>query len=165
MTMNAPLQRHPLVIRPFRAGEESALHAIFHSAVHGIAASRYRPEQLEAWAPTDYDAEQWAERIRRIQPFVVEIDGQPVGYADLQATGYIDHFFVAATHARQGVGQSLMNHILNLAAQRRITRVQAQVSLSAEPFFARNGFAVMARQTVTVRGVALDNALMVRMQA
>lgn len=57
-----------------------------------------------------------------------------------------------------------MNHILGLATQRGLSRTQAHVSLSAEPFFARNGFAVMERQTVMVRGVPLDNALMVRMQ-
>lgn len=165
MTVNAPLQHHPLVIRPFRPGDEPALHAVFHSAVHEIAAARYRPEQLDAWAPADYDAVQWAERIRRNQPFVAEIDGQPVGYADLQANGEIDHFFVAAAYARQGVGQRLMNYILGLAAQRGLPRVQAHVSLNAEPFFARNGFAVMARQTVNVRGISLDNALMVRMRA
>ena len=165
MIMNAPLQHAPVVIRDFRAGDEPLLHAVFHSAVHGIAASRYGPEQLEAWAPADYDVAQWNERIRRIQPFVAELEGQPVAYADLQANGYIDHFFVSGDHARQGIGQQLMSHILGLAAQRDVPRVQAHVSLSAEPFFARNGFEVIARQTVTVRGVPLDNALMVRMRA
>lgn len=165
MTMNAPLKHHPLMIRPFRPGDEPALHAVFYSAVHGIAVARYSPEQLEAWAPADYDTAQWAERIRRNQPFIAEIDGQPVGYADLQANGDVDHFFVAAAYARQGIGQRLMNHILGQAAQRGLSRVQAHVSLNAEPFFARNGFAVMARQTVNVRGMSLNNALMVRMQA
>ncbi|TXD56100.1 GNAT family N-acetyltransferase [Ralstonia sp. TCR112] len=165
--MNAPLPlpHPPVVIRAFRPGDEPLLHAVFHSAVHGIASRRYSPEQCEAWAPTDYDVAQWGERIRRIQPFVVERARRPVAYADLQANGYIDHFFVSGDHARQGIGQQLMSHILGLAAQRDVPRVQAHVSLSAEPFFARNGFEVIARQTVTVRGVLLDNALMVRVQA
>ncbi|CAJ0790734.1 putative N-acetyltransferase YafP [Ralstonia psammae] len=165
MIMNAPLQHAPVVIRAFRPGDEPLLHAIFHSAVHGLAAGQYSPEQCEAWAPTRYDVAQWDQRIRRIQPFVAELDGRPVAYADLQATGYIDHFFVSGTHARRGIGQQLMGHILGVAAQGDVPRVQAHVSLSAEPFFARNGFEVVARQTVTVRGVPLNNALMVRMQA
>ena len=162
--MNAPRQRQPVVIRPFQVGDEPALHAVFYSAVHEIAAARYTPEQLNAWAPADYDVMQWAERLRRNQPFLAEIDGQPVGYTDLQADGHIDHFFVAGTHVRQGVGRQLMDHLLKLAVQRGLSRVQAHVSLSAEPFFLRNGFAVTARQTVTVRGVSLANALMTRMQ-
>jgi len=164
MNVNAAPQHRPTVIRPFQPGDEPALHAVFHSAVHGIAAARYRPEQLNAWAPADYDMTQWAERIRRNQPFVAEIDAQPVAYADLQANGTIDHFFVSAARARQGIGQQLMDHILELVVQRGLSRVQAHVSLSAEPFFARNGFAVTTRQTVTVRGVPLANALMTRMQ-
>lgn len=160
MSMHAPLPHAPVVIRPFRTGDEPRLHAVFHAAVHGLAASHYRPEQLEAWAPTDYDAAQWNDRIRRIQPFVAEIDTLPVAYADLQANGYIDHFFVSAAHARRGIGQQLMDHILALARQRGLERVQAHVSLSAEPFFARNGFAVTTRQTVVARGVSLANALM-----
>ncbi|ENZ77117.1 hypothetical protein OR214_02741 [Ralstonia pickettii OR214] len=87
MIMNAPLQHSPVVIRAFRPGDEPLLHAVFHCAVHGIAARRYAPERCEAWAPTDYDVAQWHERIRRIQPFVAELDAQPVAYADLQANG------------------------------------------------------------------------------
>lgn len=87
MIMNAPLQHPPVVIRTFRIGDEPFLHAVFRSAVHGIAARRYTPEQCEAWAPTDYDVAQRHERIRRIQPFVAEPDAQPVAYAELQANG------------------------------------------------------------------------------
>ncbi|MGM3277769.1 GNAT family N-acetyltransferase [Ralstonia sp. 24A2] len=161
--MNVLLPRHPARIRAFHPGDEPLLRAVFYSAVHGLAAARYRREQLEAWAPTDYDVVAWADHIRRNQPFVAEIGGQPAGYTDLQADGYIDHFFVSAAHARQGIGQQLMDHILGLATQRGLSRMHSHVSLSAEPFFARNGFAVIARQTVTVRGVPLANALMVRM--
>jgi len=44
-----------------------------------------------------------------------------------------------------------MSHILGLAAQRDMPRVQAHARLNAEPFIARNGFDVVARQAVTVR--------------
>ncbi|MBU6524714.1 GNAT family N-acetyltransferase [Ralstonia sp. 3N] len=64
----------------------------------------------------------------------------------------MDHFFVSGNHARQGIGQQLMSHILGLAAQRDMPRVQAHARLNAEPFIARNGFDVVARQAVTVRG-------------
>lgn len=120
--------------------------------------------QLEAWAPVDYDIPAWQARIRANQPFVAEIDGRPVGYADLQASGYIDHFFVAGSHARHGVGRALMAYIFQKARQRGIALLSANVSRTAEPFFARNGFSVVARQQVLIRGVALSNALMEKKQ-
>lgn len=85
-----------------------------------------------------------------------------VGYADLQADGYIDQFFVAAEAAGRGVGTALMQRILEQAAAQRIRRLHSNVSLAAEGFFRRHGFLVEAVQRVTVRGVVMQNARMVR---
>lgn len=147
-------------IRNFRPGDEPLLRAIFFSSVHELACRDYSAAQLHAWAPQEYDQQTWQERIRAIQPFVAEIDGCPVGYADLQTSGYIDHFFVAGSHAGRGVGRALMAHIFRQALQRDIAVLSADVSLTAEPFFTRNGFVVTTRQEILIRGAILSNALM-----
>lgn len=123
-------------IRNFRPGDEPALRAVFHASVHGLACKNYTAEQLAAWAPLHHDAPQWAERMRANQPFIAQAQssGAIAGFADLQANGYIDMFFVAPAFARQGVARALMAHIHAQAAQRGITQLHAHVSLSAEPF-------------------------------
>ena len=151
-----------VLIRDFRAGDEQALAAVMGSAVHDVAKADYTPEQLEAWAPTPYDEVRWGERIRALRPFVAEIDGSVVGYADLQPSGYIDHFFVSGAHGRRGIGSALMERILREARARGIAELFAQVSSTAERFFARHGFVVEARQVVVSRGVELANARMRR---
>ena len=147
-------------IRTFRNGDETALRAVFHSSVHALACKDYTAEQLDAWAPRQYDAAQWGERVRGNQPFIAEIEGHIAAYADLQASGYIDHFFVAGAYAGRGVARALMVHIHQAAADRGITQLFADVSLTAEPFFRKSGFVVEARQLVGVRGVVLANARM-----
>lgn len=147
-------------IREFAPGEETRLRDIFHSSVHSLASRHYTPEQLQAWAPACYDARQWSERIQRNRPFVVELDGVLVAYADLQPSGYIDHFFVAGPCAGRGIGAALMAHLQREAARLGLTGLAADVSLCAEPFFARHGFTVTRRQTVRVQGVPLSNARM-----
>lgn len=149
-----------MLIRDFRAGEEAALRSVFFSSVHELAHQDYSPEQLEAWAPRQYDERLWAQRIREIKPFVAEIEGRVVAYADLQASGYMDHFFVAGSHAGHGVGRALMAHIHQAALQRRIAELFSDVSMTAEPFFARHGFIVELRKPVVIRGVTLFNARM-----
>ena len=57
--------------------------------------------------------------------------------ADLQASGYIDQFFVAGAYARRGAARALMAHLHQAAGSRGITRLFADVSLTAEPFFSR----------------------------
>lgn len=151
-----------MLIRAYRPGEEAALREVFRSSVHQRASRDYSPEQLEAWAPREYDPDWWNRRIHGNRPFVAEVDGRIAGYADLQDSGYIDQFFVAGGHTGRGVGSALMRHLLGEAARRRIGALFADVSLTAEPFFARHGFVVETRRQVVVRNVSLANARMRR---
>jgi putative acetyltransferase len=147
-------------IREFRCGDEPALHAIFHSAIHAIACRDYTAEQINAWAPDDLDQTLWANRMRGIKPFVVELEGQLVAYADVQPNGHIDHFFVSGAHPRRGVGTLLMNYLLGVAAARGTTVLTSHVSRTAQPFYQRFGFIVVEQRLPVLRGVVLPNALM-----
>ncbi|MBF3317512.1 GNAT family N-acetyltransferase, partial [Leptospira borgpetersenii serovar Hardjo-bovis] len=80
-------------IRRFSNGDEISLFRVFFSSVRTIASHYYTREQIDAWAPADIDLERWANHIKELQPFVVELDGEIAGYADVQPNGYIDHFF------------------------------------------------------------------------
>ncbi|MBV8660127.1 MAG: GNAT family N-acetyltransferase [Burkholderiales bacterium] len=150
----------PVRIRLFQETDVPALHGVFYSAIHQLAAGYYAPAQLDAWAPADRDMAQWRERMLGIKPYVAEIDGRIAGYADLQADGYIDHFFVSGDFGRRGVGTALMSHILAQAEARQLTALTSDVSLAAEVFFTSFGFEVETRQAVPVRGQVLHNAKM-----
>ena len=148
-------------IRSYQTGDETALWNIFHSAVHQLAASHYTPEQLNAWAPDQPDWPVWTARMQALQPFVlVDPCGQLAGYADLQPNGYIDHFFIAPSHAKMGAGKQLMQYLQQLARQRGLKEINADVSLNAQPFFLHSGFVLVRQQQPVIRGVALANAHM-----
>jgi putative acetyltransferase len=147
-------------IRRFQPGEELALFEVYYSAIHLIASNDYSAEQVNAWAPSNLDRELWVNRIRGINPFVAEIDGQPVGYADVQQNGYIDHFFVSGHHPRQGVGKALMEVIHNEAKCLSLRELTSDVSLTAQPFFERFGFVIVEQRKPVVRGIEIPNALM-----
>lgn len=151
-----------MFIRDFIPGEQAELRQIFMSSVHEIACNFYRRDQIDAWAPQAYDERKWAERISLLRPFVAVVDDRVAGYADLQDSGYIDHFFVSGQFSRRGVGSALMGHILQVAAQREVPELSAHVSLAAEPFFAKHGFSIVRRQAVTVGGVSMSNSLMIK---
>ena len=151
-----------MIVRLFQPRDAQALWDVFYSAIHQTAAADYTAEQLNAWAPIIPDPAQWALRMEGINPFVCEIDGRIVGYADLQPTGYIDHFFVSATAGQQGVGSALMCRIHERASEQRVRRLFSDVSLAARRFFEKFGFEALAAQTVCVRGVALSNFRMTK---
>ncbi len=149
-------------IRRYVQGEEPALFDVYYTAIHLVACRDYTTEQVEAWAPQNLDATLWRDKIRSINPFVAELEGRLVGYADVQSSGYIDHFFVSGAHPRKGVGSSLMRRILDEAQACGISTLTSDVSRTAQSFFERFAFAVVEQRSPVVRGVIVPNALMQR---
>lgn len=149
-------------IRRMARGEERLLWEVFRSSVHGIARLHYSPEQLDAWAPARYPGDPWEARLRRNRPFVAEMHGVIVGFADVQPEGRIDQFYVSPAGAGRGVGRHLMAELEAEARRAGTQKMFADVSLSAEAFFARQGFVVEERQDVLVNGAAFRNARMTR---
>lgn len=148
-------------IRRYRPGEEGTLFEVYYSAIHQVASRDYSSAQIEAWAPRNVDPALWANRIQGINPFVMESnDGSLLAYADLQANGYIDHFFVSGAHPLRGLGTILMKHILEEASLLGLTELASDVSRTAEGFFEKFGFRVVERRQPVVRGVVIPNALM-----
>ncbi|WP_149195431.1 GNAT family N-acetyltransferase [Luteimonas suaedae] len=149
-----------MLIRDFISGEETELRRVFMSSVHTLACDFYTKEQLNAWAPAAYDQEKWISKIAALRPFVATIGGRVAGYADLQESGYIDHFFVSGDFPGRGIGSALMQHIHEVAAKRGLLQLSAHVSLSAETFFTKHGFLIDERQTLAVMGIPIGNSRM-----
>lgn len=147
-------------LRAFQPGDEPALRAVFASAIHGTARRDYSQAQVDTWATRDYDAQAWALRMQGLMPFVALMAGRIVGYADVQPTGYIDHFYVAADAGGLGVGGMLMRRLLERAEELQLAELASHVSLTAQPFFAHFGFEVVEHRVFDVRGVQMRNAAM-----
>ena len=122
-------------IRAFQQGDAASLRALFYHTVREINRQDYSQAQVEAWAPDEYDHEQWSSRISALKPFIATIDNNIAGYTDLQDDGYIDHFFCHKDYQGMGVGKTLMQQIVNSAKARGITRLHSQVSKTAKPVF------------------------------
>lgn len=149
-----------MFLRRFREGDEAALQRVFHSAIHVGAVRDYAPEQLNAWAPAQMDAAKWLPFMRELNPWIVEDGGEILAYADIQPTGYIDHFYVAGAHQRRGIGSTLMRALVAEAKTSRMVEIFSHVSKTAQPLFARFGFEVIEKRAPVIRGVTLENALM-----
>jgi len=149
-----------LQIRPFQSSDAPVLRRTFFNAIRTINIRDYTQAQVRAWAPDKVDEADWSARLTSINPFVAVLDGEVVGYSDLQDDGYIDHFFCHADYQGKGIGKALMNRIFDSATERNITRLYSHVSITAKPFFEHFGFVVVKPQTVTIRGEALNNFVM-----
>ena len=144
-------------VRLYVEGEELILWDIFFHTIHNININNYNESQISAWAPVDLDQDVWVKKIRSINPFVVEKEGEILGYADLQSNGLIDHFYCDHRWQRKGVGSKLMEAIHHEAKTEGITTLTSEVSITAKPFYMSHGFSVIQEQWLEVRGQKLRN--------
>ena len=139
-------------IRKYIPGEQEFIWNIFYNTIHNINTQDYSIEQVEAWAPIDLDESVWANKIIQINPYVVVIDSKIVAYADLQESGYIDHFYCHHEYQRRGIGSFLYSHIEQVAKSQNISALSSDVSITAKPFFESKGFIVIKKQFLIMRG-------------
>ena len=98
--------------------------------------------------------------MESLNPFVAVEEKEIVGYADIQESGYIDHFYVSGYHPRRGIGTLLMRRLHEEALYLGATKLTSDVSRTAQPFFARFGLEVVEYKSKEIRGVVVPNALM-----
>lgn len=120
----------------------------------------YSVEQTKVWAPDDQDMNLWHKRISEMNPFIAELNGNLVGFADLQADGDIDHFFCHSEYQSVGVGRALMEHILEIGRSKGILRFYSEVSISARAFYEHFGFQIINEQQIKIKDQQLTNFVM-----
>lgn len=149
-----------ITIRKYEESDSRALWYIFYHTIRNVNIRDYSQAQVTAWAPDELDPKIWQRKMNLISPFVAEIEGEIVGYTDIQDNGLIDHFFCHDEHQGKGIGRCLMEHVLNVGKSKGISRFYSEVSITARPFYERLGFTVTREQTVEVRGEKLKNFVM-----
>lgn len=151
------LETDPVTVR--RAGAEDAgeMLRLFVSTVHRVNRCDYSQPQVDAWASPEITVDAWAQRQQTRLVFVAEKKGQLVGFAELETSGHLDGFYCHHAFQRQGIGTALLRRVTEEAAGLAIPCLFADVSITARPFFERQGFVVVTAQNVVRRGVTFLN--------
>ena len=149
-------------IRTYQKSDAEAIASIYYNTIHNINTRDYSKEQINAWAPyasvEDYSG--WQKKLEKVKPFVATINETIVGFAEFEPNGHIDCFYVHHEYQGKGVGTALIQAVFDAAKKQSIRRIYAEVSITARPFFTAQGFNVVKAQTVTLRGVELNNFVM-----
>jgi putative acetyltransferase len=138
-----------LSIREMRPEDARAFLEVHHAAVRRLASKDYPPEVIEAWAPMPITS-QHVEGIRSNPDseyrLVAEIDGRLVGIACMVAeNNELRACYVSPSASRRGVGSALLREIEHAAREQGAPYLDADASLTAEPFYSRNGYLVRER--------------------
>jgi putative acetyltransferase len=120
----------------------------------------YSEEQVRAWAPGVPDPEEWHARMAGRRTLVAEEGGEVVGFAELEDDGHLGMLYVRRDAVGRGVGQRLYRAVEREGRGRGLRQIFTEASITARPFFERQGFRVVRERTVSRRGVSMTNFAM-----
>lgn len=151
-----------LKLRRYCSDDGSALLDLFRDTIRRVNCRDYNPQQISAWASDDIDVIEWCQRFQGRYVVVAELDEQLAGFAELEGTGHVDRFYVAADYIGRGVGRAMLVDLVEEAKRQDLTTLRVEASITARPFFESHGFEAITRQLVTCRSVQLANYVMKR---
>ena len=146
-----------MILRKYVKTDCAELAELFYDTVHTVNTKDYTQEQLDVWATGKVNLEAWNKSFQAHHTVVAELDGQIVGFGDMDETGYLDRLYVHKDYQRRGVATAICDA---LEQNTKAAELTAHASITARPFFEKRGYAVVREQQVERRGVLLTNFVM-----
>ncbi len=147
-------------LRAYESKDLPYLAQLFHDTIHAVNLGDYTRQQVDAWAPERIDLDRWNRKLVAEEVTVAEWNDMIVGFCALENGGYLDLLYVHHAFQRKGIASALYVAAEGALRCKGIQRVYTHASISAQAFFLRQGFQIVRKQMVQVRGVELPNAVM-----
>ena len=135
---------------------------LFVDTIHSVCKDQYNESQLSAWSSSSQNDQRWQELISTQYVLIAELNDKIVGFASLKDGNYIDFFYVHKDFQRKGIAKELLLRIESEAASYGTLVLTSDVSMTAKPFFEKNGFLVVEVQENLRKDVVLINYKMMK---
>lgn len=145
------------IVRDYTADDAGPICRLFYETVRSVNLADYSPEQVGAWAPEVPDPVAWHGRMSGRHTLVAEGDDGLAGFVELEEDGHLDMLYCRRDRVRGGVGARLYAAAEERARQLGLGEIFTEASITARPFFERQGFRVVRRNVVVRSGVELVN--------
>ena len=140
----------------------AAMKALYADTIRSVCRKDYNEEQVRVWSSSVNKEERWLDVVTNQFVLLAEIDGVLVGFGTLRNYDYIDFFYVHKDFQGQGIARALLSRLLQEATRQGEDLVTSDISITARPFFEKNGFKVVTEQENIRQGLILINYKMVR---
>ncbi|WP_338586604.1 GNAT family N-acetyltransferase [Clostridium baratii] len=147
-------------IRMYRSEDCKEIVELFYNTVHSVNAKDYNKAQLDAWAPKDINISKWDKSLLEHYSIVIEDNSIIIGFGDLDINGYFDRLYVHKDYQGAYVATRILNEIEKYAQENEIKVITTHSSITAKPFFEKQGYKVVKEQVVERKGQKLKNFIM-----
>jgi putative acetyltransferase len=134
------------------------LTKLYKSTILSVNRKDYSAEEVEDWASCGDDITHWHELSAEQYCIVAENKKRKiVGFASINDAGYMHTMFVHKDFQHRGIATLLYNTLEKYAKEKGVHRITSEVSITARPFFEKQGFVVDEEQKRKANRLRLTN--------
>ena len=146
-----------MMLKEYCSTNNEEIVALFFETVHSVNKADYAKSQLDVWAPENINPAVWCRPFLEDDTIIAEDNGKIIGFGNITKEGYLDRLFVHAGHQGKGVAKAICSALEDSMKERGISTITTHASITARPFFEKQGYAVLSENIVHRQGVELIN--------
>jgi putative acetyltransferase len=155
---NEPYQKvNPMKLRKAQYSDLNEMQELYVKTIKSVCSRDYNEEQIEVWTSSVENTERWKDVLENQVVLVAEKNNQIVGYGTLDKGNYIDFFYVHKDFQGQRIASAILSQVETEARKTGSIKLTSDVSITAKPFFEKNGFKVLQEQKNILKGIELIN--------
>lgn len=147
-------------IRNYKSTDCAEIAKLFYETVHTVNARDYTKAQLNAWADGKIDITAWDRSFLINYTLVAEKDKIIIGFGDMDEKGYLDRLYVHKDYQGKGIATALVKELEKQLAMCGISLFTTHASITAKPFFEKQGYIVIKENTVVRNDIEFTNYIM-----
>ena len=152
-----------LKLRQGSPEDMTEMQKLYVDTIKNICINDYNQEQIAIWTSSVENTIRWLNIFEKQHVIIAEYREMIVGYCTLDAGGYLDLFYVHKDFQRKGIANKLLLEVEQRAVELNYDVLTANVSITAKPFFEKNGFTVVKEQENVIKGLVIVNYNMAKM--
>ena len=149
-------------LRPYLPSDAPICAAIAEASIAELTGDDYTESQQEAWIASFPDEDELSQRLASQLTLIATLGESSVGFASLKGSDHVDMLYVHPEAVGQGVATSLIDALEKLVASRGAKKLSADVSDTAQPFFAHRGYVAQQRNSIPRGDEWLANTTMTK---
>lgn len=147
-------------IRNYKPNDCTEIAELFYNTVHTINAKDYTENQLNVWATGNVDIAIWNKSFLEHNTLIAEENNVILGFGDMDSNGYLDRLYIHKDYQGKHIASSIVKLLEKQAISQGISTFTTHASITAKPFFEKQGYLVISENTVILNGVILINFIM-----
>ena len=146
-----------ITIRKANSNDLEEILQLFRETIETVNAKDYSPEQIKVWKNGALKKERWLKKISEQCFLLAEIDNQLAGFGSITHDGHLDFMYVNKNNQNIGVASKLYDSLEKFAKGTQVNKIISDVSITAKPFFEKQGFKLVQEQQVDIERIRLTN--------